>query len=452
MAKQQFPADFVWGVATSALQIEGGADKRGESIWDRFASVPGHIADGSNVETACDHFHLWRSDLDLLSGLGVSAYRFSISWPRVIPLGRGVVNEGGVDFYDALVDGMLERRIDPWVTLYHWELPQALQDQGGWTDRGTAEAFAEYTDAVVSRLGDRVTNWITHNEPFCTAQLGYEVGEHAPGHRDGGEALAAAHHALLSHGLAMKVIREHQPKARVGIVLNLTPSEPISLTDLDVDAARWFDGWFNRWYLDPVFRGTYPSDAIDDRVRRGHLQSAKLPFVKDGDMAMISAPMDFLGVNYYSRAVMQVGVDGEPEGVRVAPDDAYTEMGWEVYPQGLFSLLRRLQKDYNPPKIYITENGAAYGDGPDAEGRIHDERRVNFIRSHIAAVGRAVEQGVPVGGYFVWSLLDNFEWAMGYTKRFGLHWIDYETQQRLPKDSALWYRDFIAEQKSGSKA
>ena len=286
-------------------------------------------------------------------------------------------------------------------------------------------------------------NWITHNEPWCVAQLGHEVGEHAPGHKNPAEALQVGHHVLLSHGMAVDVIRDYSPGAKVGIVLNLTPSEPISQTPADVDAARWFDGWFNRWYLDPIYRGQYPEDAIEDRIKRGHLDSFKLPFVRPGDMDVISKPLDFLGVNYYSRAVMQVGVDGKPEGVRIAPDDVYTEMGWEVYPQGLYGLLRRLDREYSPRKIFVTENGAAYSDGPDESGRIRDKRRVDFLKGHVAAVGRAITDGIPVGGYFAWSLLDNFEWAYGYEKRFGIYWVDFETQQRLPKDSALWYRDAI---------
>jgi beta-glucosidase len=444
MTKSTFPNRFVWGAATSSLQVEGAANKRGESIWDRFAKTPGNIEDGSNVDVACDHYNRWREDLDLLEWLGVAAYRFSVCWPRVIPLGRGVVNDAGLDFYDSLVDGLLEKDIRPWITLYHWELPQALQDQGGWGARQTVDAFVDYVGVVTSRLGDRVKHWVTHNEPWCTAHLGHESGEHAPGHKDAEESLQAAHHVLLSHGLATSVIRENSPNAQVGIVLNLTPSEPISLTEPDVDAARWFDGWFNRWYLDPIFHGRYPADAVEDRVRRGHLPSETLPFVEAGDMEAIASRIDFLGVNYYSRAVMQVGVNGEPEGVRVAPDDVYTEMGWEVYPQGLFSLLMRLKRDYGPKMIYITENGAAYGDSPDKDGRIRDTRRIEFLRNHICAVRRAIEEGAPVGGYFAWSLLDNFEWSYGYNKRFGLFWVDFNSQQRIAKESAYWYRDFIA--------
>jgi beta-glucosidase len=379
-----------------------------------------------------------------MKALGTGAYRFSVCWPRVIPGGIGPVSDAGLDFYSALVDRLLEKGIEPWITLYHWELPQALQDKGGWAARDTAKAFVDYADTVVSRLGDRVTHWMTHNEPWCVAHLGHEAGEHAPGHQDPEEALRVAHHVLLSHGMAVPVIRDRVPNAKVGIVLNLTPAEPISQTPADIDAARWFDGWFNRWYLDPVFRGRYPDDAIADRIHRGHLDSRTLPFVWEGDMKTISNEIDMLGVNYYSRAVMQVGTDGRPEGVRVAPDDAYTEVGWEVYPQGLHDLLTRLKNDYNPKEIYITENGAAYGDGPDETGRVHDHRRIEYMQKHLATLSRAIEDGVPVNGYFAWSAMDNFEWAYGYTKRFGLYWVDFETQQRIAKDSAHFYREVIA--------
>jgi len=440
-----FPDGFVWGVATSAAQIEGGvhADGRGESIWDRFAAAPGTIEDGSTPAVACDHYRRWREDVELLKWLGVDAYRLSIAWPRVMPV-EGEVNEAGLDFYDALVDALLAAGIRPFVTLYHWDLPQALQDRGGWASRATASAFVAYTEAVVARLGDRVRDWITHNEPWCIATLGHEEGKHAPGHADPAEALAAAHHVLLSHGWAVDAIRGGAPGAEVGIVLNLTPATPASGDPADHVAARRFDGFFNRWYLDPVLRGRYPEDEIADRVRRGHLPGKTLPFVRPHDMAAIAAPLDFLGVNYYSRIVVCRGDDGRPVGVRTVPKEALTDMGWEVHPQGLEDLLLRLHRDYGPIPLYVTENGAAYGDAPDAAGRIADARRVAYLRGHLAAAHRAIAAGVPLRGYFVWSLLDNFEWAHGYTKRFGLYWVDYETQRRLPKDSAYWYRDVVA--------
>lgn len=443
-----FPNDFIWGVATSAHQIEGAlsAGGRGESIWDRFASMPGRIADGSDASTACDHYRRWREDLGLMQWLGVRAYRFSIAWPRVMPRGRGSIHAPGFDFYEALVDALLDAGILPFVTLYHWDLPQALQDRGGWSSRETATIFADYAAAVSERLGDRVQHWITHNEPCCVATLGHEEGEHAPGHRDPNEALRVSHHLLLSHGLAVQAIRNNAPDAEIGIALNLAPAWPATPGDADREAARRFDGMFNRWYLDPLYRGRYPDDVIADRVRRGHLEPAArlaLPFVRERDLETIAAPLDFLGVNYYTRMVLQAGADGDPIAVRAVPVTELTDMGWEVFPQGLYHLLMRLQEEYKPPKIYITENGAAYGDGPAADGWTNDARRIAYMNSHLQEAHRAIADGAPLRGYFAWSLLDNFEWAHGYTKRFGLYWVDYVTQRRNPKASAYWYRDLI---------
>jgi beta-glucosidase len=444
MAK--FPEGFLWGVATSAQQIEGGIHEqgRGESIWDRFAATPGRIADRSDASIACDHFHRWRDDIELMRWLGVGAYRFSIAWPRVRPDGRGAINQAGLDFYDALVDGLLAAGIRPFATLYHWDLPQALQERGGWASRDTAKAFADYAGIVSGRLGDRVLHWTTHNEPWCIAALGHEQGVHAPGHRDPAESLRVAHHVLLSHGWAADAVRQSAPGAEVGIVLNLTPVTPASKSPADHDAARRADGILNRWYLDPLFRGRYPEDAIADRARRGHLAGTILPFEQPGDLAAIAAPFDFLGVNYYSRAVVRAGEDGEPVAVEVVPHEQLTDMGWEVYPQGLYDLLIRVDREYAPRRIYLTENGAAYADGPDGTGQIHDTRRVQFLHGHLQAALRAIADGVPLHGFFTWSLLDNFEWAHGYSKRFGLYWVDFVTQQRIPKESAFWYREVAA--------
>lgn len=442
----RFPEGFTWGVATSAHQIEGAfhEDGRGESIWDRLEATPGRIADGSDASLACDHYHRWREDVGLMARLGVNAYRLSIAWPRVLPSGRGTVNVAGLDFYDRLVDELLGNGIRPLITLYHWDLPQRLQDKGGWFSPDTVDAFVEYADAVTERLGDRVTHWATHNEPWCVVHLGHDSGEHAPGIKDPAGALRVAHHVLLSHGRACPVIRTNVPDARVGVVLNITPSSPASNSPEDVDASRWFDGFFNRWYLDPVFRGAYPADSIEDRVAAGHLASSELPFVQPGDMETISAPLDFLGVNYYSRVVMRSGESARPEAVKMVPDEELTDMGWEVYPEGLTTLLQRIHREYAPTEVYITENGAAYSDGPDESGRIKDTRRIDFMRGHLRACHHALESGVPLTGYFAWSLMDNFEWAHGYSKRFGLYWIDYETQQRVPKDSAFWYHGVVA--------
>lgn len=446
MAEHRFPDGFFWGAATSSQQIEGGygLDGRSESIWDRYAATPGRIEDGSDARVACDHYHRWREDVGLMKWLGLNAYRLSIAWPRVVPGGRGAVNPAGLDFYDALVDALLEAGIRPFVTLYHWDLPQVLQDRGGWGERGTVDAFVEYADVVTARLGDRVRHWTTHNEPWCVATLGHESGVHAPGHRDPAEALRVAHHLLLSHGRAVEVVRRNVPGAELGIVLMLSHVEPATDSRVDLDAARRFDGSLNRWYLDPVFRGRYPEDAIADRVRLGHLAGPELPFVRAGDLETIATPLDFLGVNYYSRTVVRAGPGGEPVGVRMVPEHELTDMGWEVYPQGLHDMLVRLEREYRPRRIHVTENGAAYTDPAGPDGRIADERRIDYLRGHLAAAGRALADGVPLAGYFTWSLLDNFEWGHGYAKRFGLFDVDFTTQHRRPKDSAHWYRRVVA--------
>jgi len=446
MSHHIFPDDFLWGAATSAQQIEGGrhADGRVDSIWDSFAAIPGNIADGSDPSVTCDHYHRWRDDIALMRDLGLTAYRFSIAWPRVVPGGTGPVNAAGLDFYDALVDGLLAAGIEPFPTLYHWDLPQRLQDRGGWANRDTASAFVDYAAAVVRRLGDRVRQWTTHNEPWCVATLGHEEGHHAPGHRDPAEALRVAHHLMLSHGLAVAAIRDAAAAAEVGIVVIHTPAYPATDTAADRDAARWFDGFFNRWYLEPIFRGRYPADAVADRIAAGHLAGPDLPFVQDGDLATIAAPLDFLGVNYYSRNVMRAGEGGRPEAVKMAPEDELTTMGWEVYPDGLYDTLMRIHRDYWPGAIHIAENGAAYDDAPAADGRVHDRRRIAYLRQHLSAVRQAIADGVPVQGYFPWSLMDNWEWAHGYDQRFGLCAVDRQTLQRIPRDSAAWYRDVIA--------
>jgi beta-glucosidase len=444
---KRFPDDFVWGAATSAYQIEGAVreDGRGESIWDRFAAEPGRISDGSDASVACDHYRRSGEDLDILSWLGVRSYRFSIAWPRIFPTGRGAVNTLGLDFYDRLVDNLLARNIEPFVTLNHWDLPTALHDAGGWPARDTVGAFVTYADAVMRRLGDRVRKVCTHNEPWCISTLGFGKGEHAPGEQSWPRALAASHHLLLSHGLAVEAIRAVAPSARVGIVLNLVPTEPASPSDADQEAARAFDGSFNRWFLDPLYGRGYPLDVVYDHVRAGHLRHAELPFVQDGDLRTIATRTDYLGINYYSRAVMRSTavpeVDNLPAVVVAAADK--TDMGWEVAPDGLHAILRRVHADYAPPRIYITENGAAYGTAPDAAGRVRDISRQRYLWTHFEAAHRAIAEGIPLAGYYLWSLLDNFEWGEGYSKRFGLFWVDYQTQARVAKDSAHLCRRII---------
>jgi len=434
-----FPVDFTWGAATASYQIEGAAheDGRGESVWDRFCATPGKVRNGDSGDQACDFYHRYPDDVVLMKELGLDAFRFSIAWPRVVPTGRGAVNQAGLDFYDRLVDELLAHDIEPFATLFHWDTPQALEDAGGWPARSTAEAFAEYTEAVVRRLGDRVHHWITHNEPWVYAWIGHSWGHHAPGRTSEADAVAAAHHLLLSHGWAVDIIRAAAPEAQVGITLNLAHSYPASESPEDEAAAWQVDGEANRWFLDPLFRGTYPPDLLE----RNELV---VPVLQDGDLATISAPTDFLGVNNYFRFVVSDGVDG-PRMERVE-ESQHTDMGWEVYPDGLHQLLVRVARDYSPQAIYVTENGAAFGDVRVHDGHVHDPERTAYLDTHIDAVGRAIADGAPVKGYFVWSLLDNFEWAYGYSKRFGIIYIDYPTLERVPKDSYYWYRDFIAAQ------
>jgi beta-glucosidase len=446
MATLQFPANFLWGTATASYQIEGAWDEdgKGESIWDRFTHTPGCIQDGSTGDVACDHYHRWPEDVAMMADLGLQAYRFSIAWPRILPDGRGPINRAGIDFYSRLVDTLLEANIIPFVTLYHWDLPQALQEQGGWPLRATGEAFVEYADVVSQQLGDRVKHWITHNEPWCIGFLSHQLGEHAPGHQDWNEAIRASHHVLLSHGWAVPVIRRNSSGAEVGITLNYTHATPASSSPADRAAARWFDGYFNRWFTDPVYGRHYPADMVADYETAGHLPNG-LDFVQPGDMETIAVQTDFLGANYYTREVQrsEEATDNEPQ--TIFPDLAKTEMGWEVYPEGLYHLLCRLHFHYNVPKIYITENGASYSTGPDADGKVRDQNRLAYLRQHFAATHRAIEAGAPVAGFFVWSLMDNFEWAKGYLQRFGIVWVDFETQRRIPKESARWLSGVIAE-------
>jgi len=436
-AFSSFPADFIWGAATASYQIEGAAreDGRGESVWDRFSATPGKVRGGDTGEIACDFYHRYPDDVLLMRELGLDAFRFSIAWPRVLPQGRGAVNKAGLDFYDRLVDALLEQGIEPFPTLFHWDTPQALEDEGGWRVRSTAEAFVEYTETVVARLGDRIKHWTTHNEPWVYAWVGNSWGEHAPGRTSENDATAVAHHLLLAHGWAVEAIRRAAPDAQVGIVLNLSHAYPASPTPEDEAAAWQVDGDVNRWFLDPIFRGSYPADLLERNA-------VVAPLVQDGDMAAIAAPIDFVGVNNYFRLVVGHGADGP----RMIADPAaqHTEMGWEVYPDGLYELLVRLARDYAPHEIYVTENGAAFGDVRVHDGRVHDPERTEYLATYIEAVGRAVAEGAPVKGYFVWSLFDNFEWARGYSKRFGIVYIDYPTLERVPKDSFYWYRDLIA--------
>ncbi len=434
---RRFPDDFVWGVATSAFQIEGGtdADGKGPSIWDRFCRQAGAIADGSNGDVACDHLHRMPEDLDLIASLGVTAYRFSVSWPRVQPAGQGAWNEAGLDFYERLVDGLLERGVNPYLTLNHWDLPDALQERGGWAQRDTVHRFVDYALGMHARLGDRLAAITTHNEPWVISTMGHEWGVFAPGLRSRATAAQASHHLLLSHGLALRALRESGSRARLGIVLNLAPIHAATASEADRATAQLEDGRLVRWYMDSLFRGRYPTDVLD-------FLGVDAPRVEAGDMAAIATPMDFLGINYYSRSVASADGSWRASGSGLP----LTDMGWEIFPSGLTELLLRLYRDWHVPPLYVKENGAAFRDEV-VEGKVHDPERVAYLAAHIAAVGDALAQGVPVAGYMVWSLLDNFEWASGYEKRFGIVHVDYATQRRTPKDSAHWYRDFLQRQR-----
>jgi len=441
-----FPSDFVWGAAASAYQIEGAAyeDGRGESIWDRFCSTPGKVRAGDTGDVACDFYHRYREDIALMRELGLEAFRFSIAWPRVLPSATRPVNEAGLDFYDRLVDALLEARIRPFVNLFHWDLPQELEDAGGWPERRTAEAFAAYAETVGDRLGDRVKDWITHNEPFCTSWLGYGLGAHAPGRTSVKDALAAAHHALLGHGWAVEALRRTAPGAEIGIVIDPWPIHPATDSPEDVTAAYAEDGIRNRWFFDAVLRGAYPEDVLERFTDDA-------PPVHDGDLATMSTPLDFVGVNNYSRRTVRADGRGGVIEVRAA-DGELTNMDWEVYPAGMHESLVRMHREYGVDSLYVTENGAAFADVRGHDGQVHDVERIAYLDGYLGAIAAAVAEGVPVRGYFVWSLLDNFEWSLGYSKRFGLVYVDYPTLERIPKDSFHWYRELIAASRAAALA
>jgi beta-glucosidase len=443
VSKLQFPDGFTWGVATSSYQVEGAVaeDGRGESIWDRFSHSPGKIRNGDTGDVATDHYHRWRDDVALMVELGVTAYRLSIAWPRVFPNGRGSINRAGIAFYDRLVDELLEHGIQPFPTLYHWDLPQALDVKGGWLNRSTADWFTDYARACVDRLGDRVSNWFTINEPWIVGALGYYEGVHAPGVRDLRSSLVAEHHVLLAHGQAVRAFRESGRAGRIGIVLNLMPTYPATDTDADREAAELSDGYTNRWFLDPVFKGSYPADLVELQERL----VGSLDFVQEGDLGIIASPTDLLGVNYYNWRLISASQDGElPWTLAKAPPDVQrSDGGWEIVPERLTDLLVRLKKDYGDIPLAITENGAIFNDETGADRRVRDTRRSRFIKDHLVAAHRGIEQGVNLEGYFHWSLMDNFEWAEGYVPRFGLVHVDWRTLERTIKDSGRYYASII---------
>ncbi|MFI7599500.1 GH1 family beta-glucosidase [Actinoplanes sp. NPDC049681] len=445
-----FPPSFKWGVATSSYQIEGAVaeDGRTPSIWDTFCRVPGAVVGGDNGDVACDHYHRMPQDVALIKSLGVDTYRFSVAWPRVQPRGRGPVNPAGLAFYDRLTDELLASGIDPWVTLYHWDLPQELEDAGGWPNRDTAYRFADYAMMVFDKLSDRVDTWTTLNEPWCSAWLGYATGVHAPGRKDFDASVAAVHHLLLGHGLATRAMKAAATREHTfGITLNMGTADPATDSPADRDAARRADGMGLRIYLDPLHKGTYPQDIVDDLAARG----TAFP-IQDGDLDIISTPIEVLGVNFYfgqdfsgtDENGSTVDPDGNPVVRAILPDRPRTAMNWPITPERFTQLLVRLHQDYPGLPLVVTENGAAFDDTADESGAVADEDRTAYLAEHIAAVAAAREQGADVRGYFAWSLLDNFEWAEGYAKRFGIVHVDYTTQRRTPKQSALWYRDTIS--------
>ncbi len=444
MAELRFPEGFTWGVGTSSYQVEGGVHEggRGESIWDRFSHTPGNVANDDTADVTADHFHRWREDVDILAELGVGAYRFSIAWPRIQPTGRGSPNPAGIGFYDGLIDALLERGIQPMPTLYHWDLPQALEDEGGWLERSTVDAFAAYARICFEAFGDRVGTWFTINEPWVAATLGYRIGLHAPGKRDLRLATRASHHLLLGHGVAVEAFRASGRAGRIGIVASLSPTYAASDSDEDRAAAVGSDGYTNRWFLDPVLTGAYPEDMVELFERL----AGPLDYIEPGDAARIGTPSDFLGANYYTRRVVSAGTTdgGLPWTVRPpASDVRRTDTGWEITPNAFTELLERLARDYPGVPILITENGCVYFDAPDPNGRIPDTGRIAFLRDHLVAIHRAIDAGAPVEGYFHWSLLDNYEWAEGFRSRFGLVHVDYPTGRRLIKDSGRAYAAII---------
>ncbi|WP_433343156.1 GH1 family beta-glucosidase [Micromonospora sp. CA-111912] len=457
---RSFPEGFLWGAATAAYQIEGAAteDGRGSSIWDTYSHTPGRTLNGDTGDVAADHYHRWVDDLGHLSELGLGAYRFSISWPRVQPGGSGAFNRAGVDFYSRLVDGLLERGIRPVATMYHWDLPQELEDAGGWPARDTALRFRDYAAGIVGALGDRVHTWTTFNEPWCSAYLGYGSGVHAPGRTEPAGALAAVHHLNLAHGLAGRAVRELAPAAELSVTLNLHVIRPASDSAADADAVRRIDALANRAFLGPMLGGAYPADLIADTA-----EVTDWSFVRDGDERAAGVPLDVLGVNYYSTTLVRAwdgasarsaadghGSSAHTPWVGAANVDflpqpgPYTAMGWNIDPSGMTELLLRLSREHPGQPLMITENGAAFDDVVSPDGRVHDDRRVDYLYRHVDAVGAAMDAGADVRGYFAWSLLDNFEWSYGYDRRFGIIRVDYETQARTWKDSAYWYRGLVA--------
>ncbi|HEY4387819.1 MAG TPA: GH1 family beta-glucosidase [Ktedonobacteraceae bacterium] len=439
----QIPADFFWGASTSAYQIEGATreDGRGSSIWDDFAATPGMTYNGETGEIAVDHYHRMEEDVALMKRLGLNAYCFSVAWPRVFPTGRGELNGAGLDFYERLVDTLLAQGITPLLKLYHWDLPSTLQQAGGWLNRDTAYAFADYAECVARRLGDRVSNWVTHNEPWCTSYLGHVLGIHAPGLKDAQLGVYAAHHVLLSHGLAVPRIRANTPVGtKVGVALDYYPVHAYDDSPETKIAVERADAFRNRWFFDPIFKKQYPEGLFTDL---GVLP----PIEQEGDFEHIGVPVDFLALNYYTRMVVRAPQGQSTqryEQVQPIPGSPYTAMDWEIYPDGLLETVERINRDYAPPTILVTESGAAFADNWDGKSNVSDLERTHYLNLHIQRIGQAVARGIPMQGYFVWSFLDNYEWAWGYSQRFGIIYVDFLSQKRVIKESGYWYASLIA--------
>jgi len=438
----RFPADFLWGVSTAAYSIEGAwnEDGKGESIWDRFTHTPGHVADGSTGDVACDHYHRVAEDVDLMAELGLGSYRFSVSWPRIFPAGTGALNRKGLDFYSRLVDTLRERGIEPFLVLYQWDLPLALQGQGGWENPDTARHFAEYARRLYRELGDRVHYWITHNEPFVPSMVSYLEGAHPPALRDPQRALDVSRQILLSHGLAVQAFRQEGRAGKIGLSTIVFPIHSADDSETSLQAARRYDGYFHRWFLDPLFRGSFPEDLVSWYRAKG----LNVPDLSPEEARLTAQPIDFLGVCYFSRFVVRQAAEPLLEVEVVAPPpERCNDLGWEIYPGGIYESLARVQADYAPREIYVSENGIPLADHPDPDGQVRDQERSGFLARCLGFVHRALQEGVPVRGYSVWSLLDNLEWDLGLSKRFGLVYVDYASLRRIPKLSYAWYRQVV---------
>ncbi|WP_078544187.1 GH1 family beta-glucosidase [Litchfieldia alkalitelluris] len=441
MAIIEFPKDMKWGAATASYQIEGAAfeDGREASIWDTFCRIPGKVRDGDNGDIACDSYHRYEEDIKIMKELGIDTYRFSVAWPRIFPKGRGQVNQAGVDFYHRFVDALLENGIEPMCTLYHWDLPQALQDEGGWGNRSTIDAFVEYSEFMFKEFSGKIKNWITLNEPWCVSFLSNFIGEHAPGFKDLQLATDVSHHLLVAHGRSVKAFRALGVDGQIGYAPNVTWKEPFSDKQEDIDACKREVAWFVEWFMDPVFKGSYPQFMVDWFADKGVKMN-----IQDGDLEDISQPIDFMGINYYTGNVARYKEDNglfSSEDLDMNYDR--TDIGWPIYPEGFYKVLCYITELYGEVPIYITENGSCYNDEP-VDGRVKDDRRISYLKLHLAALKRSMDSGVNIKGYLTWSLLDNFEWAFGYSMRFGIVHVNYRTLERTPKDSYYWYKQTLA--------